>query len=60
MPRGFHIQWRRKRGTGKWYVYTVIADRPIRSLKARIRTLTRRLSQQDFRTTPSSAAWSLP
>ena len=25
---GFRIQWRRKRGTGKWYVYTFIADRP--------------------------------
>jgi RNA-directed DNA polymerase len=25
---GFHIQWRRKRGTSKWYVYTFIADRP--------------------------------
>jgi RNA-directed DNA polymerase len=29
---GFHIQWRRKRGTNKWHVYTFIADRPIRSL----------------------------
>src|SRR4051812_46153740 len=42
---GFHIQWRRKRGTDKWYVYTFIADRPIRSLKAKIRALTRRTSQ---------------
>src|ERR1035437_4583083 len=30
---GFHIQWKRKRGTNKWHVYTFIADRPIRSLK---------------------------
>ena len=44
---GFHIQWRRKRGTNKWYVYTFIADRPIRSLKAKIRALTNRTSQQD-------------
>src|SRR3954470_4556134 len=29
---GFRIQWRRKRGTSKWYVYTFIADRPIRSV----------------------------
>ena len=29
---GFRIQWKRKRGTGKWYVYTFIADRPVRSL----------------------------
>ncbi|MEV0381778.1 group II intron maturase-specific domain-containing protein [Nonomuraea sp. NPDC050643] len=42
---GFHIQWRRKRGTDKWYVYTFIADRPIRSPKAKIRALTRRTSQ---------------
>jgi RNA-directed DNA polymerase len=43
---GFRIQWRRKRGTNKWYVYTFIADRPIRSLKDKIRALTSRLSQQ--------------
>jgi RNA-directed DNA polymerase len=42
---GFHIQWRRKRGTDKWYVYTFIADRPIKSLKMKIRDLTRRVSQ---------------
>ena len=43
---GFRIQWKRKRGTGKWYVYTFIADRPIRSLKDKIRALTSRTSQQ--------------
>ena len=43
---GFRIQWRRKRGTTKWYVYTFIADRPIRSLKDKVRALTSRLSQQ--------------
>ena len=43
---GFRIQWRRKRGTNKWYVYTFIADRPIRSVKAKIRALTNRTSQQ--------------
>jgi RNA-directed DNA polymerase len=42
---GFRIQWKRKRGTGKWHVYTFIADRPIRSLKDRIRALTGRTSQ---------------
>jgi RNA-directed DNA polymerase len=46
---GFHIQWRRKGGTNKWHVYTFIADRPVRQLKAKIRVLTRRLSQQDLR-----------
>ncbi len=45
---GFRIQWKRKRGTDKWYVYTFIADRPIRSLKAKIRALTRRTSQLDL------------
>jgi RNA-directed DNA polymerase len=45
---GFHIQWRRKRGTNKWHVYTFVGKRPIRSLKAKIRTLTRRQSQQDL------------
>nr|WP_261898428.1 group II intron reverse transcriptase/maturase [Mycobacterium marinum] len=47
---GFRIQWRRKRGTTKWYVYTFIADRPIRSLKDKVRALTSRLSQQPPRT----------
>jgi len=45
---GFRIQWKPKRGTDKWYVYTFIADRAIRSLKAKIRALTRRTSQQDL------------
>jgi RNA-directed DNA polymerase len=44
---GFHIRWKRKRGTSKWHVYTFIADRPIRSVKAKIRALTYRRSQQD-------------
>lgn len=43
---GFRIQWKPKRGTNKWYVYVFIADRPIRSLKDKIRALTSRLSQQ--------------
>ncbi len=46
---GFHIQWRRKYGTDKWHVYTFIADRPVRQLKDKIRALTRRTSQQNFR-----------
>ena len=45
---GFRIQWRRKRGTSKWYVYTFIDGRPIRSLKAKIRALTHRTSQYDL------------
>lgn len=46
---GFHIQWRRKRGTNKHYVYTFIANRPLRSVKAKIHALTPRTSQQDLR-----------
>jgi len=46
---GFHIRWRRKRGTSKWYVYTFVAKRPLRSVKAKIRALTPRTSQQDLR-----------
>jgi RNA-directed DNA polymerase len=42
---GFRIRWRRKRGTNKWYVYTFIANRPLRSLKVKIRALTHRTSQ---------------
>jgi RNA-directed DNA polymerase len=45
---GFRIQWRRKQGTNKWYVYTFIGQRPIRSLKAKIRAITHRASQQDL------------
>lgn len=45
---GFHIQWKRKTGTSKWYVYTFIADRPVKALKAKLRALTRRTSQADL------------
>jgi RNA-directed DNA polymerase len=45
---GFRIRWKRKRGTNKWYVYTFIAERPLRSVKAKIRALTHRTSQWDL------------
>ncbi|WP_189866000.1 group II intron reverse transcriptase/maturase [Streptomyces noursei] len=45
---GFRIQWRRKRGTNKWHVYTFIANRAIRSVRAKVRRLTHRTSQQDL------------
>ena len=45
---GFHIQWKRKAGTDKWYVYTFIADRPVKALKAKIRALTHRTSLADL------------
>jgi RNA-directed DNA polymerase len=47
---GFHIQWRRKRGTNQWYVYTFIADRPLNAVKDKIRAMTHRVSQADPRT----------
>ncbi|WP_007513513.1 group II intron reverse transcriptase/maturase [Frankia saprophytica] len=43
---GFRIQRRRKRGTDKWYVYTFVADRAIRAVKAKIRAMTPRESHQ--------------
>ncbi len=46
---GFHIRWKRKRGTNKWYVYTFVAKRPVRSVRDKIRALTPRTSQQDLR-----------
>lgn len=46
---GFCIIWKRKRGTDKWYVYTFIADKPVQSLQRKIRSLTHRLSQADYR-----------
>jgi RNA-directed DNA polymerase len=45
---GFHIQWRRKRGTNKSYVYTFIARRPLQAVKAKIRALTHRTSIADL------------
>lgn len=45
---GFRIQRRRKRGTNRWHVYTFIADRPVRSIKAKLRARTRRSSQADL------------
>lgn len=47
---GFRIQWKRKRGSNLWYVYTFIADRPFRSVKAKIRALTHRVSAANMGT----------
>jgi RNA-directed DNA polymerase len=44
---GFRIQWKRKRGSSRWHVYTFVGDRPVRSVKAKVRALTPRTSQQD-------------
>jgi len=45
---GFRIQRRKKRGANKWHVYTFVADGPLKSVKAKIRALTRRTSQVDL------------
>jgi RNA-directed DNA polymerase len=45
---GFRIRWKRQRGSNKWYVYTFIATRPVRSVKAKIRALTHKTSQWDL------------
>jgi RNA-directed DNA polymerase len=45
---GFHIRWKRKRGTNRWYVYTFIAHRPVRAVKAKVRSLTHRVSQANM------------
>jgi RNA-directed DNA polymerase len=45
---GFHIKWMRKRGTDKWFVYTFIADKPVREFKRKIRAMTHRTSQTAF------------
>jgi len=47
---GFRIRRARKRGTTRSHVYTFIAKRSIRSVKAKIRGLTKRTSQQDLAT----------
>jgi RNA-directed DNA polymerase len=45
---GFRLQWRRKQGTNKWYVYTFVSHPAIRSVRAKVRALTPRTSQQDL------------
>ena len=41
---GFHLQWRQRRGGGKWYCMTFIADKAFRSIKQTIRQLIPRRS----------------
>jgi RNA-directed DNA polymerase len=41
---GFHLQWRQRRGSGKWYCMTFIADKAFASIKQTIRNLTPRRS----------------
>jgi RNA-directed DNA polymerase len=47
---GFRIQWKPKKGTrDQRRVYTFIGDRPVRSLKDKIRALTNRMSPLDLK-----------
>jgi RNA-directed DNA polymerase len=46
---GWHIQRRRKRGTGNHYVYTYPSRRSLAAIRAKVRTLTRRTSHTDLR-----------
>jgi RNA-directed DNA polymerase len=46
---GFRIVWMRKRGTEKWHVYTFIADKPVASLKRKVKALTQKLSHLDYK-----------
>ena len=39
---GFHIRRMRRRGSNKWYVYTLPAKKAIASIKARVKTMTYR------------------
>lgn len=41
---GFHIRWRQKRGSGKWYCATLIAEKAFSTIKQTIRNLTPRRS----------------
>lgn len=41
---GFHLVWKKRRGGGKWYCMTFIADKAFRSIKQTIRSLTPRRS----------------
>jgi RNA-directed DNA polymerase len=46
---GWHIQRRRKRGTGQHYIYTYPSKRAILAIRRKVRTLTRRTSQPNLR-----------
>ncbi|WP_433346899.1 group II intron reverse transcriptase/maturase [Microtetraspora malaysiensis] len=56
---GFRIQWRRKRGSHKWYVYTFISPQAIRAVKMKIRALTPRTSQQELGSILRRLNWTL-
>jgi hypothetical protein len=46
---GFRIRWMWKQGTEKWHVHTFIGDKPVASLKRKIKALTQRLSYLDYK-----------
>lgn len=46
---GFRSSGAANEETVKWYVHTFVGTRPIRSVKAKVRALTRKTSQQNLR-----------
>jgi RNA-directed DNA polymerase len=47
---GFHIRWRRKRGTSQRYVYIYPSKKALTSIKRKIRTLTCQKAHPDLKT----------
>jgi RNA-directed DNA polymerase len=45
---GYHIQWRRKRGTSQWHVYTYPSKKALASIKAKVRALTCQKAHPDL------------
>ncbi|WP_214111412.1 group II intron reverse transcriptase/maturase [Acrocarpospora catenulata] len=56
---GFRLQWRRKRGSHQWYVYTLISPQAIRAVKTKVRALTPRISQQELGSILRRLNWTL-
>ena len=60
---GWHIQRRRKRGTGQFHVYTYPSKKSLLSITAKVRTLTRRSAHRNLvdllhRLNPALRGWS--
>ena len=47
---GFHLQWRKQRGGGKWYCMVTIADKAFATIKQTIRNMTPRRSPRPLST----------
>ncbi|GAB3976400.1 group II intron reverse transcriptase/maturase [Actinoallomurus acanthiterrae] len=46
---GYHIRWRRKRGTSQRHVYTYPSKKALRSIKTKVRTLTCQKAHPDLK-----------